>query len=381
MCQWNVTFQNEVDPQKNGTVHDTGLGVVPLLGPRPTRVWPEDIEKADQNAGNTLTVQHDGSVIVLSKVDAETVGQHPREECQDILLMVELKYKDVTEPQQSKAPAITYSVEPHESIISKAQTQSFTTEANKVHTVTYTNDVPTVSTSKTHAVSYTIEPQSVSSTKAYTLTYTTDTQPITAAKTQTIAYTTETQPINVSKIEAFSYTTDNINKPQTITYTAEPNSESSTKTHALVYTANQHPLSLAKAENIDFTGDLHPVALTKGHMLSYAADEPSALTGKTLLTYAAEHAISNGAKAHLLTYTPEQTPDATSKTPTVAYTAELQPSILVTRCSQVLDDVTEILPDTGTKNGSLAFPSESNEVLSLESTIPQQTTILIDTDK
>jgi hypothetical protein len=114
-------------------------------------------------------------------------------------------------------------------------------------------------------------------------------------------------------------------------------------------------------------------------MLSYTAEEPT-LAGKTLLTYTAEHNISNGVKAHLLTYSSEQTPDATSKTPTLAYTAELQPNTLMTK-SEVLGNVTEIQPGTSTKNAALAFPSESEEVLSLESTIPQQTTILINTDK
>jgi len=47
----------------------------------------------------------------------------------------------------------------------------------------------------------------------------------------------------------------------------------------------------------------------------------------------------------------------------------------------VLSGAMEVQADSGSKNASLAFTSESEEILGLEATLPQQTTILIDTDK
>ena len=352
-----------MDTQKNATLPDPALGVVPLLAPRPTRVWSEELGKADQNAGNTLTVQHDGGVIVLSKVDAETVGHHPREDCQDILLMVELKYKDVPEPQQaaiSKAPAVAYTVESQESIISKAQAQSFTAaEANKIQAVTYANEVPAGS-AKTHALTYTIDPQAVSSTKTYTLTYTTDSQPVMTSKSQTISYTTEAQPVTVSKIQTFSYTTDAVSKPQTVTYTTEHPTDGSEKAQ-LVYAADPH-----QTHNMD----LQPVALTKTHMLSYATEQTGTLAGKThLLAYTTEPPPGGEA------YSSEQPPDGT-KTPTLTYAAELQPSTLVSKI-QIMGGAAEVQSDANPKTATLEFPTDSGEVLGLSSDIPQQTSIII----
>ncbi|PSN46839.1 hypothetical protein C0J52_09570 [Blattella germanica] len=371
-------FQNDVDTQRNGTLTETTLGVVPFLGPRPTRVWPEELGKTDQNAGNTLTVQHDGGVIVLSKVDAETVGHHPREDCQDILLMVELKYKDVPEPQQTavaKTPTVTYAVDSQESIICKAETQTFASEGNKVQSVTYTSEVPTVSSAKTHTLAYTIDPQVVSSPKTYTLTYTTDSQSVMTAKTQSISYPNDTQPITVSKIQTFSYTTDAVNKPQTVTYTTEPPTD---KTHALVYATDTHPVSLTKAHSLEFTGNLQTVALTKAHMLSYTTEESNALTGKThLLAYTAEP--TNGEKTQILAYSSEQTTDD-SKNPTLTYSTELQPSTLVTK-TQVLGGAADVQVDENVKSATLAFPAESEEILQIGTNIPQQTALNIDSDK
>ena len=341
-------MQNEVDTQKNGTLPDPALGVVPLLGPRPTRVWPEELGKADQNAANTLTVQHDGGVIVLSKVDAETVGHHPREDCQDILLMVELKYKDDSEVQQAaitKAPAITYTMEPQENMISKTQAQTFSaSEGSKLQTVTYTNDVPPV---KTHALTYTLDPQTVASSKTYTLAYTTDSQPV---KTQTISYTTEAQPVTVSKIQTFSYTTDTVNKPQTVTYTTEHPIEKA----QLVYTA-------------DPGQELQPVALTKSHMLSYSAAEQNAKTH--LIAYATEPPASAE------TYSSEPAPDGT-KTPTLTYTTTpLPPNTLLS-----IEGITDMQADASAK-ATLEFPAESAEVLNLNSNISQPAALVTDSDK
>lgn len=352
-----VNIQSEVESQKNAPLSDPTLGVVPLLGPRPTRIWSEDLGKADQNDGNTLTVQHDGGVIVLSKVDPDTVGQHPRVECQDILLMVELKYKDVPEPQQatiSKTPAIAYAVESQGNIISKAQAQTFTaTEASKIQAVTYTNEV--AGSAKTHALTYTIDPQAVSSTKACTLTYTADAQPVMTSKSQTISYTAEAQPITVSKIQTFSYTTDAVNKPQIVTYTTD----GSEKTQ-LVYAAEPHQTH---------SMNLQPVALTKAHMLSYATEQTGALAGKThLLTYTTEPPPGGEA------YNSEQPPDET-KTPILTYATELQPSNLVSKM-QIMGG-----SDANAKKSTLVFPTESGEVLSLNSNISPQTSVTVGSDK
>ncbi|KAJ9581803.1 hypothetical protein L9F63_003872 [Diploptera punctata] len=345
---------NEVDSQpKTATLPDPAIGVVPLLEPRPTRVWPEELEKTDHNAGNTLTVQHDGGVIVLSKVDADTVGHHSREDCQDILLMVELKYKDVSETQQTtitKVPAVAYTIESQGSIISKAQAQSFgATEANKIQTVSYTNE----GTQKTHALAYTIDPQAVSSTKTYTLTYNTDSQSVMTSKSQTISYT-EAQPVTVSKIQAFSYTADAVNKPQTVTY---PTDGSEQKTQ-LVYAADpQQPHSL------------EPVALTKGNILSYTTEQGGTLAGKThLLTYTTEPPSAGEA------YSSEQPSDG-NKTPSLTYATELQTNTLVNKM-ELMGEASEVQTDGKT----LSFPNES-DVLSLNSNITQQTPIIIDSDK
>ncbi|XP_063243504.1 zinc finger protein 253-like isoform X2 [Bacillus rossius redtenbacheri] len=76
-----------------------------VLSLRPARGWPEELAR-----GDPVTVQHDGGVIVLGKVDGEA-----REECQDFVLMVELKYKDPLEVSlDGKAPSGLYVPDPGE---------------------------------------------------------------------------------------------------------------------------------------------------------------------------------------------------------------------------------------------------------------------------
>nr|CAD7411907.1 unnamed protein product [Timema poppensis] len=267
-------IQTEIDPAKSGGLGETSIGCLPLFNPRATRGWSDDLVKADHETGNTVTVQHDGSVIVLGKVDSEHT--HGREDCQDILLMVELKYKDIADSIQTgllkAAPTIAYAIDPTDASLTKMHPHIFT-ETDKTHTLAYANEIHSISGGKT--LTYTVEAEQDSSPKTYSLSYSTDTLPESAA-----------------------------GKPQTLTFTANEQQLLSSKTHTFEYTVDQQHDTLDKQDVSPYSEDTHSIDYAtidsdshpgKIHMMTYSA-ETDAVTKSQILARSLSNAIEEQAK-------------------------------------------------------------------------------------
>nr|CAD7446794.1 unnamed protein product [Timema bartmani] len=267
-------IQTEIDPAKAGGLGETSIGCLPLFNPRATRGWSDDLVKADHGAGNTVTVQHDGSVIVLGKVDSEHT--HGREDCQDILLMVELKYKDIADSIQTgllkAAPTIAYAIDPTDASLTKTHPHIFT-ETDKTHNLAYANEIHSISGGKT--LTYTVEAEQDSSPKTYSLTYSTDPLPESAA-----------------------------GKPQTLTFTADEQQLLSSKTHTFEYTVDQQHNTLEKQDVSPYSEDTHSIDYAtidsdshpgKIHMMTYST-ETDAVTKSQILARSLSNAIEEQAK-------------------------------------------------------------------------------------
>ncbi|KAK3926953.1 Zinc finger protein 484 [Frankliniella fusca] len=152
---------------------------------------------------------HEGSVIVLGKMqDGQIITRG--DDGQDILLMVELKYKDVLlqdipgqnqiqpktetvhlQPQtityaSPKTRVLNYVTDPQPNGLIKAPQQlSFSSEAHDISsTVTFTDDQTPITIGKTHLLAY--DAQGNAQAIAYP-----NVQPVTLAKGQTISYITD----------------------------------------------------------------------------------------------------------------------------------------------------------------------------------------------
>ncbi|XP_034256973.1 zinc finger protein 773-like [Thrips palmi] len=216
---------------------------------------------------------HEGSVIVLGKMENGQIVTH-RDDGQDILLMVELKYKDVLlqdlqnqaqnqiQPQADSAHlkqhAITYAAptksrvinyvsEPQSNGLIKAAPQlAFTTEAQGIasnaHTVAYTEDETPITLGKTHVLAY--DAQGNAQTIAYP-----GLQPLTLAKGQTISYITDGTTLPSTSQFADSSTV--LAKDQTLTFSTGGASLGS-NTHVISFVPEG---ALGRSQIIEYTTD------------------------------------------------------------------------------------------------------------------------------
>lgn len=321
--------QKTEEDSKGTQLSESALGVVPLMS--------QTTKSQELGPNNTLTVSHEGGVIVLSKVEADLSNQQ-REECQDILLMVELKYnKDMPESQQAtvaKTHTITYTVDPQDNSLTKLSTP-YSIDGSKPQTISFPATVQT--DPKAPTLAYAMEPQPIAGgAKTYTLTYSADPQVAVATKSSSITYSSDPQPIVVSKGFTYSDQQDNSlsNKTSTLTYASDPNDETS-KTHTLVF-GDAPSMSLDKDTLAFSTENVQPVALIKSNVLAYARD----------------HNDDNAEKEVYLTDRPDDTNEDNDLTN-------------VDECLQVDKD-----------SKIISFPA--NPEIVLDENVPQETLILSD---
>lgn len=202
---------------------------------RSSQLWADDGSKH----GNTLTVQQDGSVIVVSKMDSEA----QREPCQDILLMVELKYKDGPEDDQSvRTHTVAYNAQ-------------YTVDSNKHSNLSCTEELS--AEKGVTPVTYTIDTQQMTDTKTYTLSYSADGHPIALSKTHAFTYSDENGQNSLTKTHMLTYSgaSDGASKPATIVY--EPQPLPLTKTQVLEYSNGSQPKTLVKSSDLPFANEEH----------------------------------------------------------------------------------------------------------------------------
>ncbi|KAJ8894457.1 hypothetical protein PR048_007111 [Dryococelus australis] len=242
---------------------DKAAGVVdglPVLSMRSTRNWSEELAKGDSAADNTVTVQHDGGVIVLGKVDEES-----REECQDFVLMVELKYKDPLETSQA-----TYALEPQDGSLGKAGSSIYVSDSEKLQGVTYTSEIHTIAGGKT--LTYTIDGEANPSVKSFALSNSVDPLADCQEKTQTLIYTTQPEQLIASKAGEFELATQHqssLGKTEAASF--------ANNAHTVEYTTVQHEASGGKLQHLLTTyaavQQATPVVLTRAQILPRTLSE------------------------------------------------------------------------------------------------------------
>lgn len=227
-------------PQNHGEVEVSQAEEIQHVLQRGNFTWTTVDEAARLDGASVVSLAgHEGSVIVLGKMENGQIVTH-RDDGQDILLMVELKYKDVL----------------LQDIQNQAQNQiqpEADTAHLKQHTIAY-------AAPKSRVINYVTDPQSTDLAKGPPpLAFTSEAQGI-AANTHSVAYTEDQTPITIGKTHLLAY--DAQGNPQTIAY------------------PGLQPLTLAKGQTISYITDGTTLPST-----SQFADSSSVLSKDQTLTF------------------------------------------------------------------------------------------------